>query len=120
MRYVLGMGFMYQQYHTTIKENKIVHDLQIQEKMSIPPTPTATHRCNYCQGLGYYASPCEVKRKADADLKYRIVPATNMAKIYLDLEDRPKDDLDFYLVAHIDKDDRMRHAYIACIRIYHM
>jgi len=45
------------------------------------------------------------------------VPVINMAKIYLDLEDGPKDDPDFYLVAHVDKDDRMRDAYIACIRI---
>jgi len=29
----------------------------------------------------------------------------------------PKDDPDLYLVAHVDKDDRMRNAYIACIRI---
>jgi len=40
-----------------------------------------------------------------------------MAKIYLDLEDGYKDDPDFYLVPHVDKDDRMRDAYIACIRI---
>jgi len=40
-----------------------------------------------------------------------------MAKIYLNLEDGPKDDPDFYLVAHVDKDDRMRDAHIACIRI---
>jgi len=40
-----------------------------------------------------------------------------MAKIYLDLEDGPKDDPNFNLVAHVDKDDRMRDAYIACIRI---
>jgi len=40
-----------------------------------------------------------------------------MAKIYLDLDDGPKDDPDFYLVAHIDKDDRMSGAYIVCIRI---
>ena len=37
--------------------------------------------------------------------------------MYLDLDDGPKDDPDFYLVAHIDKDDRMRDAYIACIGI---
>jgi len=40
-----------------------------------------------------------------------------MAKIYLDLEYSPKDNPDYNLVAHIDKDDRMRDAYIACIRI---
>ena len=40
-----------------------------------------------------------------------------MAKIYLDLDNGSKDDPDFYLVAHIDKDDRMRDAYHACIRI---
>jgi len=45
------------------------------------------------------------------------MPATNMAKIYLDLEDGPKDDPDFYLVADIDKDERMRDANIACITI---
>jgi len=33
-----------------------------------------------------------------------------MAKIYLDLDDGPKDDRDFYLVTHVDKDDRMRDA----------
>ena len=45
---------------------------------------------------------------------------TNMAKIYLNLQDGPKDDPDFDLVAHDDKDDRMRDAYITCIRIYPM
>jgi len=40
-----------------------------------------------------------------------------MAKIYLDFEDSLKDDADFYLIANIDKDDRMRDAYITCIRI---
>jgi len=40
-----------------------------------------------------------------------------MAKIYLDLDDGPKDDSDFYLVAQVDQDDRMRDTYIACIRI---
>jgi len=86
--------------------------------MSIPPAPTATHRCNFCKGEGHYASTCEAKSKADADLRYRIVPANNIAKIYLDREDSPKDDPDFYLVAHVDKDDRMRDAYIVCIRIW--
>jgi len=45
------------------------------------------------------------------------VPASYMAKIYLGLEDCPKDEPNFYLIAHVDKDDRMRDAYIACIRI---
>ena len=45
------------------------------------------------------------------------MPVTNMAKIYLDLKDGPKDDPDFYLTAHINKHDRMKHAYITCIRI---
>jgi len=40
-----------------------------------------------------------------------------MAKIYLDIDDGPKDDPDLYLVAHVDKDDTMRDDYIACIRI---
>jgi len=40
-----------------------------------------------------------------------------MAKIYLDLDDGPKDDPNLYLVAHVVKDDRMRDGYIACIRI---
>jgi len=40
-----------------------------------------------------------------------------MAKIYPDLKDGPQDDPDFYLVTHDDKHDRMRDAYIACIRI---
>jgi len=39
-------------------------------------------------------------------------PATNMAKIYLDLIHGPKDNLDFYLIAHLKQDDRMRDAYI--------
>jgi len=63
--------------------------------MLVPPAPTATRRCNFCKGEGHYALTCEVKRKADADLRYRIVPANNMVKIYLDLEDGPEDDLDF-------------------------
>jgi len=117
MRYVPEVRFMHQQHHTTSDENKLVHDPQLQEKTSIPPAPTATRCCNFCKGEGHYASTCEAKRKADADLRYRIVPATNMAKIYLNLEDGPKDDPDFYLVAHVDKDDSMRNAYIACIKI---
>jgi len=40
-----------------------------------------------------------------------------MVKIYLDLVDGSKDDPDFHLVAHVDRDDRMRDAYIACIHI---
>jgi len=94
-----------------------MQDPQTQEKTSIPPAPTATRRCNVWKGEGHYASTCKTKRKADSDLRYRIVPATNIAKIFLDLDDGPKDDPDFYLVAHVDKDDRMRDAYIACIRI---
>jgi len=117
MRYVPGVGFMYQQHHTSNERNNHVQDPQTQEKMSIPPAPTATHRCNFCKGEGHYASTCEAKRKADAELRYRIVPATNIAKIYLDLEDGLKDNPDFYLVAHVDQDDRMRDAYIVCIRI---
>jgi len=31
------------------------------------------------------------------------MPATNMAKRYLDLEDGPKEDPDFFLAAHVDK-----------------
>jgi len=105
MRYVPGVGFMHQQNHTSNEENQHVRDPQIQEKTSIPPTPTATRRCNFCKGEGHYASTCEAKRKADSDLRYRIVPATNMAKIYRDLDDGPKDDPDLYLVTHVDKDD---------------
>jgi len=48
------------------------------------------------------------------------VPVTNMAKIYLDLEDGPEEDPNFHLIVHVDKDGRMRNAYIACIRIYPM
>jgi len=117
VRYMPGLGFMHHQHHTTSEENNLIHNLQTQEKTSIPPAPTATRRCNFCKGEGHYASTCEAKRKADSDLRYRIVPVTNMAKIYLDLDDGPKDDPDFYLVAHIDKDDRMRDAYITYIRI---
>jgi len=40
-----------------------------------------------------------------------------MAKIYLDLEYGHKDDSDFYLTANVDKDDRIRDAHIAYIRI---
>jgi len=43
-----------------------------------------------------------------------------MAKIYLDNDDGPKDYPDSYLVAHVNKDDRMRDAYNPCIRIYPM
>jgi len=45
------------------------------------------------------------------------VLATNIAKIYLDLEDGGKEDPDFYLAAHVNKDYRMRDAYIAIFRI---
>jgi len=111
---------MQQQHHTTTEENKGVHDRQVQEKTSIPPTPSATRCCNFCKGEGHYASAYKARRKADAGPRYRIVLATNMAKIYIDLEDGPKDGPDFYLVSHVDKDDRMRDAYIACISIYTM
>jgi len=117
MIHVPWVGFMHQQHHTTSKENNLVHNPQGQEKTSIPPAPSATHRCNFCKGEGHYALTYEGKRKADADLRYRIVPATNIAKIYLDLEDGPKDDPDCYLVVKVDQGDRMRDAYIACIRI---
>jgi len=40
-----------------------------------------------------------------------------MANINLELDDGPKDDPDFYIVAHVDKDNRMRDVYIASIRI---
>jgi len=40
-----------------------------------------------------------------------------MAKILLDLDDGPKDNPEFYLAAHVDKDDIKRNDYIACIRI---
>jgi len=45
------------------------------------------------------------------------MPITNMAKIYLDLEDSPKEDTDLQPVVHVDNDDSMRDTYIACIRI---
>jgi len=117
MRYVPGVGFMHQQHHTNNEENNLVHNPQTHEKTSIPPAPTATRRCNFCKGEGHYTSTCEAKPKADVDLRYRIMPETNMAKIYLDLDDGPKDYPDFYLAAHVDKHDRMRDAYIAYIRI---
>jgi len=40
-----------------------------------------------------------------------------MVKIYLDLEESPKDDPNFYLIANVDNDNRIRDAKIACIRI---
>jgi len=97
MRYVSEVGFIHQQHQTLNAENNHVQDPQPQEKTSIPPAPTAAHRCNFCKGEEHYGSTCEAKRKADSDLRYRIVPATNMAKIYLDLDEGPKDDPDFYL-----------------------
>jgi len=106
MRYVPGMGFMYQQHHTTFEE-----------KTSIPPAPISTRYSNFCQGKRHYASTCEMKRKADVGIRSKIVPATNMAKIYLDLKDSLKDDPELHLVANGDKDDRMRDVYIVCIRI---
>jgi len=117
MTYVPGVGIMHQQHHTNSKENNLLHNTQTQEQTSIPPAPTATRRCKFCKREGHYASTCKAKRKADSDLRYRIMPPTNMAKIYLDLDNGAKDDPDFYLDAHVDKDDRMRDAYIACIRI---
>jgi len=94
---------MHQQYHITSEENNLVPDPQTQEKTSIPAEPTATRRYNFCKGEGYYASTCKAKRKADADLRYKIMPATNMAKIYLNIEDGSKDDTNFHLVAHVIK-----------------
>jgi len=114
------VGFIYQQYYITREENNPVHDPQAPEKKSIPPAPTATCRCNLCKGEGYYVSTCEIKGKADTDLRYRIVPATNMEKIYPYLKDGLKKDPDFRLIAHFDNDDRMWDAYITCIRICSM
>jgi len=37
--------------------------------------------------------------------------------MYINLEDGLKEDLDFYLTADADNNDRMRSAYIACIRL---
>ena len=108
---------MHQQHPTASEENNHVHDPQTQKKTSIPPAPTATLRCNFCKGEGHYASTYDAKCKADANLKYRIVPANNMGKICLDFEDGPKEDPDFYLATQVSNDDRMRDAYIACIRI---
>ena len=45
------------------------------------------------------------------------MPGTNMAKIYINLEDGPKEDLDFYLASHVDNYDTLRDAYITYIRI---
>jgi len=59
MRYVPGVVFMRQQHHTSNEENHHVPDLQIQEKTSIPPAPTAIRRCNSCKGEGHYASTCK-------------------------------------------------------------
>jgi len=117
MTYVPVVGFIHQQHHTSNEENNNIQDPQTEEKTSIPAAPTATRRCNFCKGEGHYTSTCEAKRKADPDLRYRIVPATNMAKISLDLEDSPKYEPDFSLIAHVNKDDTMRDTYIACIRI---
>jgi len=117
MRYVPGVGFMHKQHHTNSEENNLVHNPQTEEKTSIPAAPNTTRGCNFRKGEGHYASTWEAKHKADADLKYRIVFETNMVKIYLDLDEDPKDDPDFYLLANINKDDRMRDAYIAFISI---
>jgi len=111
---------MLRQHHITIEEHNLAYDPQTQEKTSIPPAPTATRHCNLYKGMGHYESTCEAKRKADTNLRHRIILATNMAKIYLDPEDGPKKDFDIYLVAHMDKDYRMRDTYIAYIRICHM
>jgi len=40
-----------------------------------------------------------------------------MGKIYFDLNKGPKEYPDFYLVAHVVKDERIRDTYITCIRI---
>jgi len=105
MRYMPGVGFMQQQHYTTSEGDNPVHDPQTQVKMSIPPAPTATQRCNFCKGEGHNAATFEAKSKADSNLRYRITQVTKMLKIYLDLVDGPKDDPDFYLVTHVDKDD---------------
>jgi len=120
MVYVPGVGSMQQQYHITSEERNFIQDPQTQKNTSIPPAPPATRRCNFCKGEGHYASTGEGKHKTHLDLRYRIVPATNMAKIDLEHQDRPKDDPDFYHIAHVDKDDRMKDSYITCIMICHM
>jgi len=117
MRLVPGVRFKHPQQHTSREVNNLVHDLQTQAKTSIPPATTATRRCNFYKGEGNYASTYKANGKADTDLMYRIVPATNVGKIYLDLEDGPKHDPDFYLISYVEKDDKMRDAYVACIRI---
>jgi len=85
--------------------------------MTIPPASTTSRHYNFCKGERDYASTCESKRRLEAYLRYRIMLVINMAKIYLDLEDDHKDDSDFYLVAHVNKEDGMRDAYITYIRI---
>jgi len=117
MKYMPEVGFMHQQHLTTSKENNVVYDPQTQEKTTIPPAPTATRPCKLSTREAHYTSTCETKGKADANLRYRIVLAINMAKIYLDPEHGHKDDHHFHPVNHIDKDDRMRDPYITCIRI---
>ena len=120
IRYMPGVGFIHQHHHTTSEKNNFVHDSHTQEKTAIPPTPTATRRCNFCKGEEHYASTCNARRKPDADLRYRIVPVTNIVKIYLYLKDGPKEDTDFYLTINIDKDDKMCDTYIVYISIFPM
>ena len=84
MRYRTGVGFMHQQHYTTIEEHNLVHEPQAQEKSSIPPSPTTTPRCNFCKGERYYASTCDANHKPDSELRYRIIPVTNVGKIYID------------------------------------
>jgi len=100
MRYVPGVRIRHQLYLIIHKEKNLVHDPKKQEKTSIPPSPTATYLCLFCKGKEYYAATCEAKRKVDTDLRYRIVPVTNMTEIYLDLENGPNEDPEFYLAAH--------------------
>jgi len=85
--------------------------------MLIPPAPTAPCPWNFCKCEEHYPSTWEAKHNAETDLTFRIMPGTNMANIYLDVEDGSKDDPDFHLNTHIDKDDRMRDVYNTCIRI---
>jgi len=86
-------------------------------RISLPYTPTATCHCNFCKDEGHYGSTCPAKCKANPDPGYRMMPLTNIVKIWIDFKDVPKDDPDFYFIADGAKDDRMYYAHIVCIKI---
>ena len=61
---------------------------------------------------------CKVKHKADPKLRYRIMATANMTKIYINLKDYHYEDPNFFLTTYVNKNNRIRDAYIHYMKIW--